>query len=466
MVPVDNKLLVIVSKLRDVIEILRDLGAAYFGSPVHQAALLFSYLVIFIIVFKPDLPLRALKPLKLNENLQNKLVIWIPVILSIVLVIIKIIYYLVVSGPAGEGTDAYGQIKSAKILLSGASPYSQEAFKTTTTGCMYPPLYMALISLPLTICDHVVGIYIVYSIFVPITVYLSVKLASKIFKNNAQIFAFGLTLIILPLFWKGADRNFNALLIMGVLLSILFLLSAKELIERKEVKRAKRKLLFVGVVVGILASIRFPLLLPFFAMLIIFPSLPKRLRLNSFIACIVTFGLIHLIYYIIFGWESIYYPYIWPVERVGGLSWLGAVSLTGVDVLVIQKFLPLLFIGIPILYAYWKKISWLPVLVITMCGMYLSTAFLTDTYLSWFTPLIILYLWKLGRRARMMLIVLLCLLSATVASIAPPTPLSQLVAHPIAVEHMLGVITMVLLVIILLFVIITARKTYKFKVSL
>lgn len=451
-----------------MLEILKELGTAYFGSLSHQAALLFSYLVIFIIVFKPDLPSQTLKLLRLSEERQNKLVIWIPVILSIILVIIKIAYYTAVFGPASEETannnDAYGQMKSAKILLSGASPYSREAFETIS--CVYPPLHIALIALPLAIYDHVIGVYIVYSLFVPITVYLSVKLASRIFNNRTQVLAFGLTLIILPLFWKGIDRNFNALLTMGILLTILFFLGAKELIERKEVKRAKKKLLLGGVVIGILASIRFPPLLPFFAMLIIFPSLPKRLRLNSFIACIVTFGLIHLIYYIIFGWEAIYYPYIWSSERIGGLSWLGAFSRTGANILALQKILPILLIGLPTLYAYWKKLNLIPALLIIICGMYLSTAFITDTYLSWFAPLVILYLWELNGRARAALAGLLCALSATAASIAPPISLQQLVAHPIAIGNILGVITALLLVLIILFVIIiTRKKSYRLRTS-
>lgn len=423
--------------------ILNDLLRVYWGSSLHQAPLLLSYIIVLIIALKPSLPKYLLSKIITNEKILTKAIIWSPVLVSVVFAAIKVLFYSITFGPTGAGTDVYVQMRSAHLFMDGISPYSE------ASHFVYPPLYFVMILIPILIYDSPVSVYAVYAIFFPLSVYLFVKLANKIFNNKEYVLASALVLIFLPIFWKGVDCNFNGFVAVGMLLSILLSLDAVEKLKIANYRSARNTLVAASFIVGVITSIRFPVILPFFAMIIIFREIPWKLKLNAFITCGLTIGIIHIAYYLIFGWEMFYYTYFRVTEDVLGLSLIGVFQRSGIDAMILVKILPFLLILLPLLYCYQKKTHWLPVLIIIACGFYLSSPYVTEKYFSWFTPLIALFIWKLdSKRKRLMMVAICCLLSATIAAYSLPVPIDRVVGNVTAVVNILSIITAVLLVII------------------
>lgn len=424
--------------------VLNDLLRVYWGSPSHQAFLLISYIILVIIALKPALPKHLLSKIITNEKMFTKAIIWFPVLVSIVFAAVKMIYYSITFGPTGAGTDVYVQMRSAHLFMNGISPY------TETSHFVYPPLYFIMILIPILIYDSPVSIYIAYAIFFPLSIYFFVKLANKIFNNEEYVLASALALVFLPVFWKGVDCNFNGLVAVGMLLSILLSLDTIEKLKTENYKSARNTLVAASFIVGVITSIRIPVILPFFAAIIILREIPWKLKLNAFITCGLTIGITHIVYYLMFGWEMFYYTYFRVTEDVLGLNLIGVLQRSGIDAMILAKILPFFLILLPLLYCYQKKINWLPALIIVTCGFYLSSPYVTEKYFSWFAPLLALFIWKLdSKRKRLMMVMICCLLSATIAAYSLPIPLYQIVGDATAVVNILSIITAVLLVIIL-----------------
>lgn len=434
-----------------LIDILKELLTAYWCSPAQQLPLLFSYFVILTISFKPSLPMKLLNFLKTKKETKSLLIIWLPIILCVIYAIFKIWYYVLQFGADAHGTDTYVQIISARLILNGQNPYAPNA-QVPGHPCIYPPLYMLLTVFPLLIYDHAVGIYVIRFVSVFIALFLSIKLADKILKDKNYVLAYGLTLLMIPLFWKGIDRNFNSVVVIGLLFAILLFYSAVEKFKINDFRNAKKILTITGIATGIAASIRYPVFIPFFALVMFFPYISMKHKFYSFAISLLTFGIINFIYYLIFGWYVIYYSYLWITDAIGCLSWMGMLLEIGVDINnigILQKFLLIFLIALPILYLYLKRVYWLSGLIIVMCGMYLCTSFLTEAYFCWFAPLLFLFTWQTSTtKKRGIIIIFSCILSTTAAAAVTQPSLWELVAHPYTVRHILGVITALVLIAI------------------
>lgn len=446
-----------------MIEILGELLTAYWCSPAQQLPLLFSYFVILAVSFKPSLPMKLLNFLKIKKETKSFLIIWLPIILCVIYAVFKIWFYILQFGADAQGTDTHDQIIGARLLLNGQSPYSPDV-QVIGHPCIYSPLYMLLTALPLMIYDHAGGIYVIRFIFVFIALFLSIKLAGKMLKDKNYMLAYGLTLLMIPLFWKGIDRNFNSVFVVGLLFAILLFYSAVEKLKINDIRNAKKMLIIAGIGMGVAASIRYPVFIPFFALVMFFPYLSMKHKFYSFMVSLLVFGIINFIYYLIFGWWVIYYCYLWSTGVVGCLSWMGMLLEVGVDInniRILQKFLPIFLIALPILYLHLKRVYWLSGLIIVMCGAYLCIPFLTEAYFCWFVPLLFLFAWQIDTtKKRVIIIIFSCILSATASAAVTQPIIWELVAHPYTVRHILGVITAFLLIAIS-FITYQYTKTYR-----